>query len=222
MGILFINDSWHWAFYANVAMGIFLLSALVLLMHPPYEPKPFLDDLTSVNYLEMIAQLSSVICFLLALAFIAENNQTQEYSGDVAVLFISSAIFLIIFIYMEKKATNPLIPWEFWDKEILVASACALFTGIAFALVAYIPLCCLIIQHAPASVIGLNAFVLLIGFVITSVASAALLKRLNMYGQFLVIGGIFNVIGFGILTAWDQYTLGFEVYMCLLIIGLGK
>src|SRR6185369_16046357 len=104
-----------------------------------------------------------------------------------------------------------------WNKETLVASACALFTGMTFALVAcYLPIYYQIVQHYSASDIGSNVFVLLIGFIITSIASAAIVHRLSMYGSFLVMGGILNVIGFGILTAWDQHTHGSKEYMCLL------
>ncbi|CAG8482031.1 11264_t:CDS:2 [Paraglomus occultum] len=221
-GILFANEHWQWIFYMNVAMGIFLQIALVLLMHTPHESKPFLAGLKSFNYIEIFSQISCVTCFLSALALIAENNQKRGQEGNVPALFISSAIFLIIFIYLGKKATNPLIPREFWNKEILVASACALFTGITFALVAcYVPLYCRVVQHASASDIGVNIFALLLGFVATSIVSAALVRRLGLYGSFLVVGGLFNVIGFGILIAWNQYTHGAGEYMCLFLIGLG-
>jgi hypothetical protein len=193
-------------------------------MHTPQRKTTLLASLKPLDYVGLLFQIFSSGCLLLALSFIDDYGQRQTAKMDVVVLSILFVIFLGVFIYIETHITsNPLIPRKFCTKTVAALCGCALFTGMTLASVAYfVPLYLQIVQEISLVSIALRLTVLLAGFILTSVASAAFVRYKNMYGIVLGTGGFLNVLGIALLIMWHPGVHNPTEYGSMLLIGLGK
>lgn len=121
----------------------------------------------------------SIIIFLLGIFSI--SNTTKWYSRSLILFLIITAIFLFIFYCVEKKAKEPIVPFEIFTKANIIANFISLLaSAILIALDAYMPL---YIQ----SVLGFSAVISGLAMAPVSVAwllsSFILSKIIDIYGK---------------------------------------
>ena len=129
--------SWHWLFFLNlpIALLVIILSLRVLPVSRAAENKTF--DWAGMAVLAlMLASLSWGINHLDAQRFLA-----SLVSLEVLPFFIGFAVLLFIFVAIERRAVNPIVPLTLFDrKQLRLTYALSAGAGIGEASLVYISL----------------------------------------------------------------------------------
>jgi EmrB/QacA subfamily drug resistance transporter len=215
----FITDalSWHWIFFVNVPLGI-LVIVLFLFFFPHYRPG---QHRYQVDYLGMALLCLAVVPLLIALSF--GGTQWAWASPASISLFGLASIMTILFVWCEKRASEPIIPISLYRNRIVALSQIVVFfTAFGmFGSIIFIPLFFQGVLGASATLSGSYLTPMMLGQVIGSFSSGQLLSRGGRYRLLGAAGIAIMAIGMLLtsrMTPATSYTLAI---VDIIIIGFG-
>lgn len=188
-GVLVATIGWEYVFWVNIPLGILaLLGVLLFLEEPKRNGKP------SIDYAGSILLTVSLSCLLYLLV---EGGVGFGWMSIQSLLLALCAIsFFILFIFVERKAKDPMMPFEIWkNNAILYANLVSLATGIILIGVSsYLPAYVTGVMEQPATIAGFTLTAMSIGWPLASILSGRLLNTIGYFKTSLA-GGVFLVIG---------------------------
>ena len=212
----FITDqiSWRWVFWVNLPIGV--VAALIIgfaLREPKHDKRP------SIDYAG--AMLLMVAISLLMLAMV-EGGSGGLFNSQNILLSIASAILLAIFVFVEKRAADPIIPFDlFRNKTIAIAIPAGFLGGVAmFGAISFIPLFAQGSLGFSATAAGSLLTPLMLAWVSMSIIGGRLMLRVG-YRIVTIIGYSALTLGFILLALFDRGTNIAWLYLDLIIIGTG-
>src|SRR5690606_27230348 len=128
--------------------------------------------------------------------FLVEGGVGFEWlSPTAAILIAVSAIAFTLFVFVERKVQDPIMPFDIWkNKTILYANLVSLATGIILITVSsYLPTYVTGVMEQPAAIAGFTLTAMSIGWPIAAFFSGRLLIKIGYFrtslagGRFLVI-----------------------------------
>src|SRR5690625_1290327 len=132
----FIVDfiSWHWIFYMNLPFGIASLFLLHQSLHEHLEQKK-----RTIDYAGIFVFAVCMTSFLYALNVLKEQ---QQFSGSLMIYFIVTIICLGLFLWIETKAKEPMLPLILFNNRFITIAYIVsfLFGFFLVAVTFYIPL----------------------------------------------------------------------------------
>ncbi|WP_394120610.1 MDR family MFS transporter [Planococcus donghaensis] len=204
-GVLVVTVGWEYVFWLNLPLGIVsLLGVLLFLKEPVNTKKPVIDYKGAAL---LTAALSTMLYLLV------EGGVSFDWlSRPSMILLAASLLFFVLFIRAEKKAIDPMMPFEIWrNKTILYANLVSLATGvILISISSYLPTYVTGVMEQPAAIAGFTLTAMSIGWPLAAFFSGRLLLRIGYFktslagGSFLIIGSLLFVLmqpGFGPLWA---------------------
>jgi len=208
--------SWRWCMYVNIVLTIpALIGGLILLVHRPSETRPRLD----------LPGTIAVSAGLFALVFGFSHAETAGWSSSVTIgSLIASAVLLAVFVVIQQRSANPLLPLRIiLDRNrggafvaMLLASA-GLF-GVFLFLTYYLQ------QNLGYSAVSTGvAFLPMVGLliVVSAVASTVLSSRVGPRIT-MPIGMLLGALGLVYLTRiGPNSTYVADLLPALLVIGAG-
>ena len=122
-GVLTDKLSWNWVFFINVPVGILSLIFVFLFIKESYDHTAS----SKIDWAGMVT--SSCALFLLVYALIQVNKSSLS-PLSISLLFVISFISFILFIFIEKKSENPMLPlYLFSYKEFSFSNLSLFFVG---------------------------------------------------------------------------------------------
>lgn len=213
----FIVDTigWHWIFFVNLPIGILLMILLqTFLIEPKHKGVSGAVDIKG-----------SLVLMSLLLAFLY-GFQTISDNGGVGILtivcFALSVLLAFIFIQVENKAVDPVIPMFLLKnkKFVLINLLAALISGFLMGIDVYIPMWMQGLLGVKAAVGGLSLTPLSITWVIGSFLAGKLLAKRST--QVSLGSGVLIILSGAIMMAFASLNTSYLVF-CLISawIGLG-
>ena len=188
----FITDtlSWHWIFYVNLPLGIPLL-LLFARFFPSIRPAAQRPQLYVVG---MAALVMVIVPLLLALSF--AGVQYDWVSPQIIGLLAVASVMAAVFILVELRAPDPIMPLTIYRNRIVSISLFAAFgTGFGmFGGIVFIPLFFQGVLGASATSSGSFLTPMMLGVVVGAAVSGQLLSRIG--GHYRVQG----LVGIAVLT----------------------
>lgn len=170
-GFLIQYLSWHWIFFINIPFGIVSIILLKKNLKENFEKSIVSIDISGVITLSL-----SIIIFLYGMIFIEKNS--KFYS---TFLMVFAIVILIIFYYVEKRAKDPIMPFEIFTTQNIIANLVSLLvSAILIALDVYMPLYIQNILGYSAAISGLAMAPISIAWFTSSVI---LSKAIPRYGN---------------------------------------
>lgn len=214
----FITDqiSWRWVFFINLPIGI--VAAIIIglaLKEPKLTKKP------KVDYAG--AALLMIAISLLMLALVEGGASLTTLLTLENILLIGGAIILIlIFVIVEKRASDPIIPFTlFQNRTISVAVSAGFLAGVAmFGAISFIPLFAQGALGSTATEAGSLLTPLMLSWVSMSVVGGRLLLKVG-YRNITIVGFIVLSVGFVFLAMFQRETPRYWLYLDLVLIGAG-
>ncbi len=215
-GVLLLA-SWHWLFIINlpIAVTLIILSFKIL-------PESDIKDTGKFDWFGMI--VLGVLLGLLAYG-INEIDTNNFFSSLISVKiypFLLGAIVLIpIFIWIESRASNPIIPLSFFKKrEIVLAYLVSVGAGFSESGLVFIPALTLAANMVKTKT--QSSFLLLPVVVAMAIASPFIGRLLDKLGSKVVIisGSIIGTVGFITLGLSKTHLALFIVSEVLIGLGL--
>jgi EmrB/QacA subfamily drug resistance transporter len=214
----FITDhlSWRWVFYLNVPFGLIAAVVIGLALKEPDNK----NRKVSLDYMGGIVLTALITLFLLGLMELSGENGWR--SPLTFGMLAACPVLFWLFLYIEKRAKDPIVPLELFSNRFFKVSAITGFLiGMAmFGSISFIPL---FIQ----GVIGTNATgagnvltPLLLGWVFFSSISGRLLLRFR-YRPLILVGTALVSFGFLLLSQWNKNTTQAAAIRDMIFLGCG-
>lgn len=214
----FITDqiSWRWVFFVNLPIGI--VAAIIIgiaLKEPKVTQKPKIDYAGA-------ALLMAAISLLMLGMVEGGNSMTTLFSIENLLIFGGGILLLALFVWVEKRAADPIIPFQlFENKTVSVAVAAGFLGGIAmFGAISFIPLFAQGALGMTATEAGSLLTPLMLSWVTMSVVGGRLLLKIG-YRSITIAGFIVLTIGFVLLSTFQPGMPHFRLYLDLILIGMG-
>lgn len=216
-GYLTDNLSWRWVFYVNLPVGVIAL--LVLWFSFP-NIRPNVRE-RRIDYLGAVTLVAGVVPLLLALSW--GGTEYPWGSMQIIGLFVVAVVMLGVFVLVEARAAEPIIPLNLFSNGVVSASVLALmFMAIGmFGTVLFIPLFIQGVIGTNATQSGTVMMPMMIVMILASIVSGQVISRTGRYKSIGVFGmgtmcvGMFLLSGMGVDTDYGT------VVRNMMIVGLG-
>ncbi|MGE5628309.1 MAG: MDR family MFS transporter [Solirubrobacterales bacterium] len=169
-GLLIDMFSWHWIFFINIPFGI-----LSIILIQKNLKESFTKKKHKIDFPGIITLSFTIITFLSI--FLGENHGSGYITG---ILLIISMVSITLFYKIEKKAQEPIFPFDIFTKaSIIVNSSSFLISSILIGVDVYLPIYIQNILGFSAKISGLALAPMSIAWL---TASVVLGKCLVKYG----------------------------------------
>jgi len=208
--------SWRWVFYVNLPVGILaLVVTTAVLRLPPGRVEHRID------WLGTALLAAGVSCIVLLCTW--GGSQYAWGSPEVIGLGIAGVVLLALFIPVERRAAEPVLPLRLFRLPVFsVASAMGFIVGLAlFGALTYLPLFLQLVTGASATSSGLLLLPLMGGLLTSSIVSGQLISRTGRYKAFPIAGTALMSLGFLLLSRIDATTSQATVSAEMIVLGLG-
>ena len=214
-GLIVDHFSWRWVFYINIPFG--LLSALLLILffkEKVTRTKPTLD------YAGTLALSGAIVALLFAL--LQGGSSWASLSPQSFSLFALFAALMVLFLWLEKRAPEPILPLTLFQNRIIaVASIGGLILGVTmFGVTTYVPLFVQGVKGGSATDAGIVLTPLLFSWPVASVLSGRLVLSWG-YRKVAVGGALLTALGAALLLFFRQDTSLFLIVAAMILIGTG-
>lgn len=214
----FITDllSWRWIFYLNIPFG---MAAALIMGLALQEPKQ--EQRSVIDYAGAAALMVAITLFMLALVDGGASVAAMTSPRNLA-LFFGAAALILLFVYIERRAHDPIIPFRLLNNRVVtVASLVGFFAGAAMiGAVSFVPLFAQGVLGSTATEAGTILIPLMLSWVSAAVICGQLLLRIG-YRPTGMFGGILLTAGFALLSTFDQGTSRIWLIIYLTLIGAG-
>ncbi len=187
--------SWRWAFYVNAPLGIVALGVL-------YRTFPYVrphGSSRTIDWLGLVTLSGWIVPLLLALSRVTGAGWTDP---TVQALLALAAASLAAFLWVERRAVEPLMPLSlFGIRTIALASAGVFVLGMSmFGMFVYLPLYLQGVLGMSAAASGTLFVPMIFAMILASVASGQIVSRTGRY-KFLAVGGaVLSTAGMALLA----------------------
>jgi EmrB/QacA subfamily drug resistance transporter len=182
--------SWRWVFYVNIPFG---LAAVALIQANLTEPSR--QGRHSLDYGGGLSLSGSLTCLLIALIQVGKRGSFADL--DLILLFAAAAVLFILFVAIERRAQEPLLPISlFRNRVFAVCSGVAFLAGMGmFGSISFIPLFVQGVLFGSATQAGSALTPLILAWVVFSIISGRLILKIG-YRPLVILGTVCNVVGF--------------------------
>ena len=144
-------------------------------------------------------------------------------SPIVLALMATSVATLTLFLVVERRAAEPVLPLRlFANRAFTVTSCVALVVGFAmFGSVTYLPLFLQVVKGATPTASGMEMLPMMGGMLASSIVSGQLISRTGRYKVFPVVGTAVMALGLALLSRTTADTGLGRVLGTMLLLGLG-
>jgi EmrB/QacA subfamily drug resistance transporter len=222
-GFLTDNASWRWVFYVNLPVGVVALAVITVVL-PNVRRGASVRDL---DYLGIVLFTAGVIPLLIGLTNKGQTDSSGHLYGwvspQVGLLLLIAAVFLTLFLLVERRAREPIIPLDlFRDRSYAATNIATFLVAVAlFAAVIYLPRYYQAVRAVSATQSGYEIWPLLVGLIGGSIASGLLISRTGKYKVILLSAMVSLIVGNLLMTRLTAQTDSVVLWSWMLWIGLG-
>jgi EmrB/QacA subfamily drug resistance transporter len=196
-GLLTDHASWRWVFYINLPFGAVAMALIAtgLVDRPRDGRRPVID------YAGLAAFTAGVTALLMG---VLEAGRVTSWTGlDVAGPFAVAIAALAVFLVIERRAAEPIVPLRLFGRRMVLAAAVTGFlAGMAmFGAISFVPLYLQVVSDMSATTAGVVLIPFVLGWVAMSITSARLVLRIG-YRIVVVAGMVCLTLAFLLLSRW--------------------
>lgn len=208
--------TWRWAFWINVPVGIvvlFVAAAAIPALSRAARPK--------IDYAGIVFVGLGASGLTLATSW---GGAEYAWSSPVIIgLFVVSALALAVFVQVERRAAEPILPIRLFASPVF-AVCCILSFIVGFAMLGaltFMPTFMQFVDGVSATESGLRTLPMVAGLLITSMGSGVIVSRTGRYKIFPVAGTAIMALGFVLLSRMDAATPLLQQSLFLFVLGTG-
>jgi EmrB/QacA subfamily drug resistance transporter len=208
--------SWRWAFWINVPVGVVVFVVAAATIPALVKQTRPVIDYAGIVFVGLAASA-------LTLATSWGGNTYPWTSPQIVGLFAGSAVALVIFMWVENHAAEPILPMRLFRSPVFTV-CCVLSFVVGFAMLGaltFLPTFMQFVDGVSATTSGLRTLPMVAGLLITSMGSGAIVGRTGRYKVFPVVGTAVMCVGFVLLSRMDASTPTLTQSLYLFVLGAG-
>ncbi|WP_050180339.1 MDR family MFS transporter [Domibacillus robiginosus] len=213
----FITDtiSWHWVFYVNIPIG--LVALFLILRFYKETPK---HTKQKIDWTGAVTLVIAVVSLMFALEL--GGKEFAWTSWQSILLFGSFTVFILLFLWAETKAEEPIISfWMFRNRLFASSQVLAFLYGATFVgLTIFIPIFVQAVYGGSATNAGIILMPMLLGSVAGS-AFAGIMQAKMPYRRIMWISVIAYAIGMAFMSTISPETSRLLLTIYMVIVGFG-
>ncbi|AGP64048.1 drug transporter [Mycobacterium intracellulare subsp. yongonense 05-1390] len=208
--------TWRWAFWVNVPISvvvIFVAAAAIPALGASAKP---IIDYSGIVFVGLGAAG-------LTLATSWGGTLYAWGSPTIIGLFVGAAVALGVFVVVERRAAEPILPIRLFASPVF-AVCCVLSFVVGFAMLGaltFLPTYMQYVNGVSATTSGLRTLPMVVGMLITSTGSGTLVGRTGRYKVFPVTGTALMALAFLLMSRMEPSTSALIQSLYLVILGAG-
>lgn len=208
--------SWRWAFWINIPIAVVVfVVAVVAIPALAGRTRPAID----FAGIALIGVGASGLT--LATSW---GGSTYPWSSPMIIgLFVGSVIALTLFVRVELRTAEPILPIRLFASPVFTV-CCVLSFIVGFAMLGaltFLPTFMQFVDGVSATESGLRTLPMVAGLLMTSMGSGVLVSRTGRYKVFPVVGTAVMTLGFVLLSTMDASTPMVVQSLYLFVLGAG-
>ncbi len=215
-GLFTDHATWRWCFYVNVPIAIVMIAvAARAIPHVRTVIRPIID------YAGIALVAIGVACLILGLEW--GGQQYAWGSAMIIGLFIAAVILLTAFVFVEMRATEPMLPMHLFRSNVFtVCSILSFIVGFAMlGAMTYLPSYLQYVDGVSATASGLRTLPMVAGLFVMSILSGQVVGKTGRYKYFPVVGTAVMAVGLGLMSTMGRGTGIWRESLYMLILGMG-
>ena len=197
----FLTDviSWRWVFYINLPFGLLAMPAIGVGLRGEVVAR----RRNGFDYVGTAVFTAAISALLVGL--VEAGQEASWTGGSVLGLLALSAALLVVFVWIERMAPEPMLPLTLFSIPMVRAAAVTGFlSGTAmFGAIPYVPLFLQAVTGSSAMQAGFVLMPFVIGWVACSILGARLVLRVS-YRSVVLAGMIALTVAFVLMSAWNE------------------
>ncbi|MDF2669473.1 MAG: yusP2 [Paenibacillus sp.] len=215
-GYIVDHFEWHWVFWVFLPIGI-LAMILIWILFPSVPRR----EKAAIDYWGSIFLTLTMVPMLLAFSW--AGSKYAWGSGQIISLFISAAAALLLFIAVERKVQNPVLPLSLFRNSIFTISNMSGFMMGAgmFGAIMYMPFFVQGVMGTSATHSGFITMPMTLSLVVGSALGGQLISRTGKYKYLAVLGMLMMTVGLLFMSFMNAETALWLIILYLILVGTG-
>ncbi|WP_379969665.1 MDR family MFS transporter [Ectobacillus sp. sgz5001026] len=207
--------NWHWVFFINLPVGIIATIFITLGIKAKKHTGPISFDIAG-----MITMIVGIVSLLLGLSFGGKDYAWDSWQ-EIG-LFVLAVIGLVSFVFVERKAKEPILPMHLFKSRIFTPlNLIGFFMSIGmFGAITFVPFFMQGIVGVSATQSGTIMTPMMISMIFASIIGGQIVYKIGMKTQ-IIFGMIVMAGGFWLLSTLNMQTTQLAATSYMAIIGLG-
>ncbi|WP_216589103.1 MDR family MFS transporter [Streptomyces brasiliscabiei] len=217
LGGLFTEHlSWRWVFYVNLPVGAVALLVIAAVLHIPRKAERHVID-----YLGTFLIASVATCLVLVASL---GGTTWDWnSPQIIGLCVLAALLVAVFVAVERRAAEPVLPLKLFRVRTFTLSAVISFVvGFAmFGAMTYLPTFLQVVHGVSPTMSGVHMLPMVFGLLLASTVSGQIVSRTGRWKVFPLAGTGVTTLGLLLLHQLDADSGDGEMSAYLFVFGTG-
>ncbi|WP_122261834.1 MDR family MFS transporter [Ornithinimicrobium cerasi] len=215
-GLITDAFGWRWLFFAVLPLGVVAVFVIARFLRLDHTPQP-----GRVDALGILTLTPALVGILLATSW---GGTTYPWgSGVILGLYAAGVVLLGLFVAVELRAENPLLPLSLFRNGIFSWANVASF-GLAmvmFGAIIYVPVFAQGVLGVGATESGLILMPMMLGLIVVGIVSGYLVTRTGRYKELMLLGTVVLGVGLWMLTRLGVDSSEWELTAAIAVMGTG-
>jgi len=217
-GIITDNVGWHWIFYINLPLGLISLLVVSRVLPSLKRPKSPLN-------LDVVGAIVFVAAMIPLLVGLTNKRAADWATPEVGGLLLIAAVLIPVFLFIESRVKQPIVPLDLWRDRTYAGSLVATFFAAFgfFSATIFLPRFYQVVKGESATTSGYELFPLLLGVIVSSIVSGQIVARTGKYKVLLlaslVLVGVGSLLFTNLVATSDAWVI--RAWQFVLGVGIG-
>lgn len=207
---------WRWLFFAALPVGVVAIVIIARFLHLEHAPTG-----GSVDVLGILTLTPALVALLLATSW---GGVSYPWGSPLIVgLLVAGAVLLGLFVLVETRAENPLLPLGLFTNSIFTWSNVAAFAlaMVMFGTIIYVPVFAQGVLGVGATASGFILMPMMLGLIVVGMLSGWLVTRTGRYKELMLLGTLVIALGLWMLTRLGIASTQWELTAAIAVMGVG-
>ena len=213
------GPGWRWALWMNIPLGLLAMTVCVVVLKLRRGSAKGMHS----DYLGTTLMVVATTSLILTTTW--GGTQYEWSSPTIIATSVIALVAAVVFVLVELRATNPLIPMDlFHNRNMVLTTLAGTVLGLAMTSgLAYLPTYLQMVHQLTPTEAGLMMLPMVVGMLVTGMAVGFIISKTGRYKMYPLVGMLVTTLGlylFSTLEATTSLTM-LGVYMFIFGFGLG-